>query len=322
MALWDNELEGLRSQFREEAATFIASLPWNEADTATLPVPERVAAHRSGQMGGAPSTRAADRTIEGVAGPIRLRSFRHEAPRAVLLHIHGGAWMAGSPELMDQLHELIVDTCNVAVVSVDYRLAPEHPYPAGPDDCEAAACWLVEHGADVFGSDRLLITGESAGAHLAAVTLLRMRDHHDAADRFLGANLLFGAYDLSRTPSQRGVGIAPGTDILNGTGFPLDLFLPGISAEERRDPDISPLYADLSGMPPALFAVGTNDHLLDDTLFMAGRWEVAGNRTELLVYPDTPHGCIGLPSVAAHYFPRLFAFFRECVETHLPVASG
>ncbi|HSO94935.1 MAG TPA: alpha/beta hydrolase fold domain-containing protein, partial [Acidimicrobiia bacterium] len=89
--------------------------------------------------------------------------------------------------------------------------------------------------------------------------------------------------------------------------------LPGMPDERRRDPDVSPLYADLHGMPPALFAVGTNDHLLDDTLFMASRWEVAGNRSELLVYPEAPHGCIALPSVAARYFPRLFDFYRECL---------
>jgi acetyl esterase len=315
VSLWDSEVEALRPQLREEAATFVASVPWNETDGSTLPVAERVAAHRNTQLGGELSTRAVDRTIEGSAGPIRLRTFTHEQPEGVLFHIHGGAWMAGSPEMMDQLHEIIVDTCKVAVVSVDYRLAPEHPYPAGPDDCETAACWLVEHAADEFGSDRLLIGGESAGAHLAAVTLLRMRDKHRAADCFLGANLIFGAYDLSRTPSQRGVGIASGTDILDGTGFPLDLFLPGMSDEQRRDPDISPLYASLCGMPPALFSVGTTDHLLDDTLFMSARWEVAGNRSELLVYPDTPHGCIALPSVAGHFFPRLFGFLRDCLET-------
>jgi len=223
--------------------------------------------------------------------------------------------MAGSPGMMDMMNEVIVGTCNVAVVSVDYRLAPEHPYPAGPDDCETAACWLLEHAFEEFGSDRLIIGGESAGAHLAAVTLLRMRDKHSAAARFLGANLVFGAYDLSRTPSQRGVGIAAGTDILDGTGFPLDLYLPAMSDEQRRNPDVSPLYADLRGMPAALFSVGSNDHLLDDTLFMAARWEVAGNRSELLVYPDTPHGCIALPSVAAHFFPRLFDFLRNCLKT-------
>jgi acetyl esterase len=220
--------------------------------------------------------------------------------------------------MMDQLHEIIVDTCNLAVVSVDYRLAPEHPYPAGPDDCEAAACWLVDHAADELGSERLLIGGESAGAHLAAVTLLRMRDKQSAVDRFLGANLVFGAYDLSRTPSQRGVGIVSGTDILDSSSFPLDLYLPGMTGEQRRDPDVSPLFADLRGMPPALFSVGTNDHLLDDTLFMAARWEVAGNQSALLVYPDTPHGCIALPSVAGHFFPRLFDFLRDCLKTPEP----
>jgi acetyl esterase/lipase len=320
VALWNEQLETLRPQLREEAATFIASIPWNDASAATLPMAQRVAALRSAQLGGPRSGRAVDRTIDGPAGPIRLRTFSHEQPDGVLFHIHGGAWMAGSPEMMDQLHEIIVDTCNVAVVSVDYRLAPEFPYPAGPDDCETAACWLLEHGVDEFGSDRLLIGGESAGAHLAAVTLLRLRDKHHAADRFRGASLIFGAYDLSRTPSQRGVGITSGTDILDGTAFPLDLFLPGRSDEQRRDPDISPLYADLRGLPPALFCVGTNDHLLDDTLFMAARWDVAGNRTEVLVYPETPHGCIALPSVAAHYFPRLFDFLRECLHNPIPAA--
>jgi acetyl esterase/lipase len=322
MPLWDDELEALRPKLREEAAAFVASIPWREGDTAGMSVEERVAASRASQLGGAPSDRAVDRTIEGPAGPVRLRTFTHEQPQAVLFHIHGGAWMAGTPDAMDLLHEIIVDTCEVAVVSVDYRLAPEHPYPAAPDDCEAAAAWLVEHAADEFGSDRLFIGGESAGAHLAAVTLLRMRDKHDVADRFVGANLVFGAYDLSRTPSQRGVGITPGTDILDGTGEPIDLFLPGMPAEARRDPDVSPLYADLRGLPPALFSVGTNDHLLDDTLFMAARWEVAGNRSELLVYPETPHGCIALPSVAAHFFPRLFGFFRECLETRSTLPVG
>jgi len=315
-------LEALRPKLREEAAAFVASIPWREGDTAGMSVEERVAASRAFQLGGPPSDRAVDRTIEGPAGPVRLRTFTHEQPQAVLFHIHGGAWMAGTPDAMDLLHEIIVDTCEVAVVSVDYRLAPEHPYPAAPDDCDAAAAWLVEHAADEFGSDRLFIGGESAGAHLAAVTLLRMRDKHDVADRFVGANLVFGAYDLTRTPSQRGVGITPGTDILDGTGEPIDLFLPGMPAEARRAPDVSPLYADLRGLPPALFSVGTNDHLLDDTLFMAARWEVAGNRSELLVYPETPHGCIALPSVAAHFFPRLFGFFRECLETRSTLPVG
>jgi acetyl esterase/lipase len=313
MRWWDDELEALRPRFREEAAAFLASVPTRGVDLDHMSIAERVAFVRASEFSSPPSARAVDRTIAGPAGPLRLRTFAHDDPQAVMLHVHGGGWLAGSPETVDLMHEAIVGSVGIAVVSVDYRLAPEHPYPAAPDDCEAAAYWLLEHAADEFGSDRLLIGGESAGAHLAAVTLLRVKQKYDAVDRFLGANLVFGAYDLSRTPSQRGIGLEPGTDLLEGTAFPLDLFLPGLTEEQRRDPDISPLYADVRGMPPALFTVGTNDHLLDDTLFMAARWEVAGNRTELLVYPETPHACIALPSVAGHFFPRLLAFLRACV---------
>src|SRR5262249_42845823 len=129
--LWDDELEALRPELREEAAAFIASIPWNESDAATMPVLKRVAVQRSAELGGPPAARAVDRTIEGPSGPIRLRTLSHEQPEGVLFHIHGGAWLAGSPEMMDLLHEIIVDQCHLAVVSVDYRLAPEHPYPAG-----------------------------------------------------------------------------------------------------------------------------------------------------------------------------------------------
>ncbi len=143
-----------------------------------------------------------------------------------------------------------------------------------------------------------------------------MRDRHDAADQFLGANLVFGVYDLSQTPSQRGIGVPPDGDILtvDGIRFFTELYTAGRSLEERRDPDVSPLYADLRGLPPALFTVGAADHLVDDTLFMAARWELAGNRSELLVYPEAPHGGIGMPSVLAHWYPRLLDFLRTCLK--------
>ncbi|MBV8159593.1 MAG: alpha/beta hydrolase [Acidimicrobiia bacterium] len=317
MELWDDAMEAARPKLREETAAFLSSLPFRAADLDALPVEDWVARQRIDQLGGPPSDRASDRTIAGPAGTIRLRTFVPDDVAGVMLHIHGGGWVAGSPEMTDLLHEILMDTCKIAVVSVDYRLAPEHPYPAAPDDCEAAARWLLEHAAAEFGSDRLLIGGESAGAHLAAVTLVRMKEKFAAAGRFLGANLVFGAYDLSQTPSQRGVGLEPGNDMLEaleGPRSPLDLFLPGLSLDARRDPDVSPLYADLRGMPPALFSVGTYDHLLDDTLFMASRWRAAGNRTELLVYPDAPHACIALPTVATHFFPRLLTFLDGCLE--------
>jgi acetyl esterase/lipase len=93
-----------------------------------------------------------------------------------------------------------------------------------------------------------------------------------------------------------------------------ELYLPGLSPEARLDPDISPLHADLHDLPPALFTVGTDDHFIDDTLFMASRWEVAGNQAELLVYPESPHACIGMPTVGGHWFPRLTEFLRGCIK--------
>jgi acetyl esterase/lipase len=313
--LWDDELDALRPQLRDEAVTFLATYA-PPPDDASQSIAARVATQRAWEVqGSAESDRAVDRTIPGPAGPIRLRTLVPDRVDGVLLHIHGGGFITGQPEMTDLLSELIADSVHVAVVSVDYRLAPEHPYPAGPDDCEAAAVWLLEHAAREFGSGRLLIGGESAGAHLSAVTLLRMRDRHDAAQPFLGANLVFGVYDLSGTPSQRGVGLPPGGDLLTveRIEFCTELFTPGWSMEKRQDPDLSPLYAELHDLPPALFSVGANDHLVDDTLLLAARWQLAGNESQLLVYPDAPHGFIGMPTLAAHFFPRLFEFLSGCL---------
>jgi acetyl esterase len=313
MALWSDELEAMRSQLREEADTFIASFT-SELDDPSLSVPERIAKQRAvADARVMRSEMAVDREISGPAGPLRLRTFVPDQVDAVFLHIHGGGFVTGSPEMTDLLHEILSKELNLAFVSVDYRLAPEHPYPAGPDDCEAAALWLLEHAEREFGSARLLIGGESAGAHLAACTLVRLRDR-GAVDRFCGANLVFGIYDLGRTPSQRGVSEHPDLLTAEQIQYFADLFTPDISAEDRRDPGISPLYADLRGLPPALFTVGADDHLVDDTLFLAARWELAGNPTELLVYPEGPHGCIGMPSVLERWFPQLTDFLRRTIS--------
>jgi len=314
MALWSDELESMRPRLREEADAFITSFA-SELDDPSLPVRERVARQRAAADERVlRSDMAVDREISGPAGPLRLRTFVPDQVDAVLLHIHGGGFVTGSPEMTDLLHEMLSKELNLAFVSVDYRLAPEHPYPAGPDDCEAAALWVLEHAERELGSARLLIGGESAGAHLAACTLLRMRDRHDAADRFAAANLVFGIYDLSGTPSQRATTERPDLLTAEQIEYFAELFTPGRSIQERRDPDISPLYADLHGLPPALFSVGADDHLVDDTLFMAARWELAGNQAELLVYPEGPHGCIGMPSVFERWFATLTDFLRRATN--------
>jgi acetyl esterase/lipase len=328
ITLWDDALEESRATIRAEARQFMANLP--DGDPGTGSPLERARAIRKGdETLVLRSERAVERTIDGPGGPLTLREFRPARAKAVLLHFHGGGWLTGQPAVMDPLHDALSNDLDLAVVSVDYRLAPEHPFPAGPDDCEAAALWLVAEAASEFGTDRLLVGGESAGAHLSALTLLRLRDRHGLAERFCGADLVFGAYDLSSTPSATGVGTSDDLDVLSRDRmlFFYEQFTPGWSTEDRRSPELSPLYADLRGMPPALFTVGTADHLVDDTLFFAQRWLVAGNHAELLVYPDAPHACIGLPSVLAHWWPRRQDFLRRCMSGTLdapaaPAAPG
>jgi len=219
------------------------------------------------------------------ADGIRVRTFVPDAPRGLYVHIHGGGWNLGGADLQDVLLRSLMRRTGLTVASVEYRLAPEHPFPAGRDDCVAATRWLVERFAGPFA-----IGGESAGAHLATLALLALRGEVD----FAAANLVYGAYDLSGTPSRRAY-----DDVLVLTDPGMDWFtenfLPGLDDEARRAPEISPLFADLHGLPPALFTVGTLDPLLDDTLFMAARWQSAGNETDLRVYEEGVHGFNAFP---------------------------
>ena len=265
-----------------------------EATLAGLPLPytQDVQALRdaaaSGQSLFGPvvlSDLATDRTIQSPAGKVSLRVFTPPTVRGVYLHFHGGGWALGAANLQDKRLEDIALACEAAVVSVDYRLSPENPYPAAHDDCEAVAMWLAQNARSEFGTSELVIGGESAGAHLASATLVRLRDKHGFMG-FKGANLLYGAYDLTLTPSARSWGdryLVLNTPIMN---WYYDMFVP---REKRADPDVSPLYADLSGLPEALFTVGTLDPLVDDTLFMYGRWLAAGNKAQISIYPGAIH---------------------------------
>jgi acetyl esterase/lipase len=246
---------------------------------------------REGAMGFPPpvfSERASTRIIDGPDGPLRLREFlpAQGALRGVYLHIHGGGWVIGGADMQDAMLLTLADRAQLAVLSVHYRLAPEHRYPAAPDDCEAAAMWLVANAKRLFGTETLFIGGESAGGHLSAVTLLRLRQKTGRCP-FAGANFNFGVFDMGLTPSARAFGnerlFLRTIDMLEFR----NAFLP--SLENLQDPDISPLYGDLRDMCPALFTIGTSDALLDDSLFMHARWLAAGNVGQLDVYPGAPH---------------------------------
>ncbi|HST17486.1 MAG TPA: alpha/beta hydrolase [Gaiellaceae bacterium] len=235
--------------------------------------------------------------IPGRDGEIPVRLVEPEGEsRGAYLHFHGGGWTIGAADLQDPSLKAAADATGLTMASVDYRLAPEHPYPAAPDDCEDAALWFL----DRF-SGRLALGGESAGAHLAVVTLVRLRDRQgvDVRSAFAAANLSFGPFDLTGTPSRFLWG---GRElVLSDTTMSwfVENYVPSLSDAERRDPDVSPLYADLRDLPPALFTCGTLDPLLDDTLFMEARWRAAGNEATLSIVPDAVHGFVAFDIEAA-----------------------
>jgi len=287
--------------FNAELERLLATMP----SVDTVPPEETRAARREGRgIYPAPVFLPEARTLEiaGPGGPVSLRIIAPEHdPQGTFLHIHGGGWTLGENDMQDPRLDRLARETGLTVVSVAYRLAPENPYPAAVDDCEAAALWLLgdEAKATVGAANALAIGGDSAGGHLAAVTLLRLRDRHGIAGAFGAAVMQYGGFDLSMTPSQRLWGernLVLSEPIIS---WFVDQFLPSHDREQRRDPDISPLFADLSSMPPAIFTVGTQDPLLDDTLFMEARWRAAGNVAELRIWPEAPHGFLSLPMTVA-----------------------
>lgn len=307
MGLWPEEYEGLRDEARQMADAV--------REFYTSGATGEVATDQAGQIRimrevmtnlEVRSPAGADEEIAGV--PCRV--FRPtDRPRGTYVHFHGGAMTVGSPLLNDTANADLCKRLGVAVISVDYRLAPEDPFPAGSDDCLAVTGAVLDRddGPVVLG-------GESAGGYFAALTTLRVRDELAAADRIAGVNLVFGVYDLSGTPATHGVRPSVVPDLLDVTmfGFVNECYIPGRSLEEARDPAISPLYADLTELPPALFTVGSADHLLDDSLFMAARWQVFGNEAELAVYPDCIHGFTAMPTgLAKRANERIDAFMER-----------
>lgn len=259
------------------------------------------------------SDRAETITIDGPGGDLALRIIRADRQNGVYLHIHGGGWVLGGADLSDIQNEAMAIAADVTVVSVEYRLAPEHPYPAGVEDCAAAARWLIDKGETVFGTDRFTIGGESAGANLAAATLLKTREDIGYTG-WLGANLVYGSYLPHGTPSvrqwtTRGLILDP--EILPWFTDHYD----GGQEIAMDDPYFSPLYADLSDLSPALFSVGTWDPLVDDTLFMAARWLTAGNQTDLAIYPGGVHAFDAFHTqIASDARTRMQEFIRKSLS--------
>jgi acetyl esterase/lipase len=225
--------------------------------------------------------------------PVKVRILRPAGPlQGVVMAIHGGGWCMGSALSDEKRNWVLARSARVAVVSPEYRLAPEHPFPAAPDDCEAVARWLVKEAKSTFGTGGLAILGGSAGSHLAALTLQRLGA--PTRRRFSCAVLYYGVYDLGRSKVWRE---STEQDFPDLSPEEMDLFLswflPGTDDETRRSARYSPLYGDLQAMPPALFLVGGADLLADDSQRFARRWTEHGNPAELVEYDGAPHGFNG-----------------------------
>ncbi|MFC8799054.1 alpha/beta hydrolase [Promicromonospora sp. NPDC057138] len=319
MTITDEDCLAETLEFNESFAAAAAARPAR----AGMPDAALLAALRRNRLGGdTPPVTLPQGRDRVVAGGVGVRVFVPDQVDSVYLHVHGGGWAFGSASGQDERLWRLAERARLAVVSVDYRLAPEHPFPAGPDDCEAAARWLVDEAAAEFGTQRLLIGGESAGAHLSVVTLLRLRDRHGVTGAFQAAHLSFGPYDLSMTPSQRLFGerqLLSNTASIRGS---YELFTPALEAEQRRDPEVSPLFADLTGLPPARMVVGTEDPLLDDSLFLAQRWRAAGAPVRLDVVAGAMHGFTLFPLTITERELRREEDFLLAAGTRRELAAG
>jgi len=269
--------------------------PWVAEWLAANPLPDELSPDLVELARGSfdlPVNRAIARVRDEVVAAVPCRLYEHEqAPTGLVVYFHGGGWCIGSVALMDNVARELAHATGAAVISVGYRLAPEDPYPAGLDDCEAVTRWALEHSS-AFGvePDRVVVAGESAGGNLAAAVCLRLRDA-GAGLRPAGQVLIYPVLD------------AEGSDHASRKEFSHLV----VSDEQGRwfwssycagrdlgdDPYAVPLRAArLADLPPALVVLGGCDRLRDEGRAYARRLAAAGVDTEEVCYAGQPHGFV------------------------------
>jgi acetyl esterase len=262
--------------------------------THTLPVDVARAQFEARVTLMAPAPEVADlreRTIDGRGGPLRIRIYtpRGAGLLPLLVFFHGSGFVLCSLDTHDGICRNLCVGAGCVVASVDYRLAPEHKFPAGPDDCLYATRWAAEH-ADELQADpgRVVVGGDSAGGNMAAVTALRVRDEGGPALR--GQLLLYPVVDYHTpgTPSYaenaEGYGLTRETMKWFWAHYLND-------ASEAANPYASPLRApDLSGLPPALVITAEYDPLRDEGELFARKLRATGIPTAMSRYDGVNHG--------------------------------
>jgi acetyl esterase len=248
-----------------------------------------------------------DRLVPGPGGDIPVRIYRPEAGTTlpVVVFFHGGGWVLGNIETHDGTCRALANRSGAVVVSVDYRLAPEAPFPAAVDDCITVTRWVHANGAELgVDPSRLAVAGDSAGGNLAAVVSLAARDGGPAIAFQL---LIYPAVDAHMTAASIKE---------NGEGYFLTetdmVWFYGHYAPDRDDWRASPLLAkDLSGLPPALVITAGYDPLRDEGEAYAERLREAGVEVTLKREPDLVHGFINAVGLS-----------RRAREAMTPVAEA
>ncbi len=250
---------------------------------------------------------------------LRLRVYSDtEAPKACIVYLHGGGWVLGSVEESDPFARELAHASGCLVVSVEYRLAPEHPFPTGLDDCQAAVDWAAAKFAAPSGlALPLVLLGDSAGGNLATVVATRARD---AGGPPIALQVL--AYPVTDCRFDTG----SYHDYANGpllTTEWMEWFFHHYAGEPRHrsDPRISPLrQADLGNLPAALVLTAEHDLLRDEGEAYAARLQAAGVPTRLIRYPQQIHGfltMVGLSSATATALNDI----ARAIDDFLPVSD-
>jgi acetyl esterase len=266
-AMCERGVEGARAYLEDRAATAPAGPPVAVVEDETLPT--------------------------GVAVRIYHTAL---ADQPVVVYLHGGGWVVGSVAASDAFCRRLVVAAGCTVVSVDYRLAPEHPFPAAVEDAVAAIEWTTDRAA-AWGADRkrLVVLGDSAGGNLATV----------AVRRLLGAGphvvarpiLAYPGVSAERGPTSDGTGTGTGSGTGSGSEWPLtdadrawyfDQYVP--DETKRTDPDVAPLLADVSGLPPTTLLLGGCDPIVQEGLAYAEHLCAAGVSVDLHLYFGQIHG--------------------------------
>jgi len=248
-----------------------------------------------------PGIAAADRTIPGPDGEIPVRVYRgtgsSPGPVPLVLYFHGGGFCLGSLRMGDWMCGNVAAKVGAVVISVDYRLAPGHPFPAAVEDCYAALAWAAANAADLGAEGPIGVMGESAGGNLSAVVSLAARDRVGPA--IAHQALIYPATDMSESgtagPNARAMGNPPFVNADEMDAFHR-MYL---SADgDAVNPLASPMLASShEGLPPALVQVGEHDPLHDDGIRYATVLRDAGVAVQLTDYPGMPHGFMNFPGL-------------------------